>query len=106
MPLVVLTDVTVMDGGSAYAIGNRLHVVGIATTTTLGVHIQRLLQVTEIYDNTGDVVRLTGVTSETYNQFNSLYRITEIDVGAAKSFRAAVMCLFLVSRLQESEQVL
>ena len=49
---------------------------------------QRLSQVTEIYDNTGDVVRLTGVTSETYNQFNSLYRITEIDVGAAKSFRA------------------
>ena len=29
-----LTDVTVMDGGSAYAVGNRLHVVGIATTTT------------------------------------------------------------------------
>ena len=29
------------------------------------------------------------MSSETYNQFNSLYRITEIDVGAAKSFRAA-----------------
>ena len=36
-----LTDVTVMDGGSAYAVGNRLHVVGIATTTTLGVHTSR-----------------------------------------------------------------
>ena len=84
-----LTDVTVMDGGSAYAVGNRLHVVGIATTTTLGVHTSAIVTVTEIYDNTGDVVRLTGVTSETYNQFNSLYRITEIGVGAAKSFRAA-----------------
>ena len=69
-----------MDGGSAYAVGNRLHVVGIATTTTLGVHTSAIVTVTEIYDNTGDVVRLTGVTSETYNQFNSLYRITEIEL--------------------------
>ena len=43
-----------------------------------------VVQVTEIYDNTGDVVRLTGVKFETYNQFNSLYRITEIGVGAAR----------------------
>ena len=78
-----------MDGGSAYGIGNTMHVVGIATTTTVGTHSPAVVQVTEIYDNTGDVVRLTGVSSETYNQFNSLYRITEIDVGAAKSFRAA-----------------
>ena len=75
-----MTDVTVMDGGSAYAVGNRLHVVGIATTTTLGVHTSAIVTVTEIYDNTGDVVRLTGVTSETYNQFNSLYRITEMEL--------------------------
>ena len=55
-----------MDGGSAYAVGNRLHVVGIATTSTLGIQTSAIVTVTEIYDNTGDVVRLTGVTSETY----------------------------------------
>ena len=84
-----ITDVTIMDGGSAYGIGNTMNVVGIATTTTVGTYTPAVVQVTEIYDNTGDLVRLTGVTSETYNQFNSLYRITEIGVGAAKSFRAA-----------------
>jgi hypothetical protein len=84
-----ITDVTIMDGGSAYGIGNTMNVVGIATTTTVGTYTPAVVQVTEIYDNVGDVVRLTGVTSETYNQFNSLYRIAEIGVGAAKSFRAA-----------------
>ena len=47
-----------------------------------------VVEVTEIYDNVGDVVRLTGVTSESYNQYNDLYRITEINVGAGKSFTA------------------
>ena len=75
-----------MDGGSAYGIGNTMHVVGIATTTTVGTYSTPVVQVTEIYDNTGDVVRLTGVTSETTINL-TVCRITEIDVGAAKSFR-------------------
>ena len=84
-----ITDVTIMDGGSAYVVGDSLNIVGIATTTTLGTHTPAIVEVTEIYDNVGDVVRLTGVTSESYNQFNSLYRITEVGVGAANSFRAS-----------------
>jgi hypothetical protein len=44
------------------------------------------LTVTDIYDNVGDVVRLTGVTSESYNQYNDLYRITDVNVGGGKSF--------------------
>ena len=45
-----------MDGGSAYGIGNTMNVVGVGTTGELDSHKQ-LLQVTEIYDNVGDVVR-------------------------------------------------
>ena len=50
--------------------------------------ILKVVEVSEIYDNVGDVVRLTGVSSETYNQYNDLYRISEINVGAGKSFTA------------------
>ena len=50
-----ITAVKIMDGGSAYGIGNTMNVVGIATT---GIHASAVIQVTGIYDNVGDVVRL------------------------------------------------
>ena len=80
-----LTDVIIMDGGSAYGIGNTLAVVGVATTTG---YSQAVVQVTKIYDNVGDSVRVSGVSSEIYSTFNNLYRVTEVPVGAANSFRA------------------
>ena len=82
-----ITAVKIMDGGSAYGIGNTMNVVGIATTGDTG-HTEAVVTVTDIYDNVGDVVRLTGVTSESYNQYNDLYRISKIVVGAGKSFTA------------------
>jgi len=81
-----ITDVQIMDGGSAYGIGNTMNVVGIATTTG---HSKAVVTVTDIYDNIGDTIRVSGVTSDTYKPYNTLYRIKEIVVGAAKSFRAA-----------------
>ena len=79
-----ITDVVVMDGGSAYGIGNTLNVVGIATTGV--THTPAVVRVESISNNVGDVVRITGVTSATYQSYNALYRLTEIGVGAAKSF--------------------
>jgi len=78
-----ITDVIIMDGGSAYGIGNTLAVVGVATTSG---YSQAVVQVTQIYNNIGDSVRISGVSSEVYSSFNNLYRITDIPVGAAKSF--------------------
>ena len=43
-----------MDGGSAYGIGNTMHVVGIATMEFMLL----LLFCNGIYDNVGDVVKL------------------------------------------------
>ena len=80
-----ITDVQIMDGGSAYGIGNTMNVVGIATTTG---HSKAVVTVTNIYDNVGDIVRVSGVTSDTYKPYNTLYRITEVVVGGAKSFTA------------------
>ena len=52
------------------------------------VTLKSVVTVTKIYDNVGDIIKLTGVTSETYKPYNSLYRITEVVVGSAKSFTA------------------
>ena len=80
-----ITDVKIMDGGSAYGIGNTLTVTGIGTTTGFS---QATLTVSQVYNNVGDVIQISGVTSTAYQGYNNLYRITEVPVGAAKSFTA------------------
>ena len=78
-----ITDVKIMDGGSAYGIGNTLAVVGVGTTTG---YTQAVVTVAGVYNNIGDTVRISGVSSETYAELNNVYRITNVEVGAAKSF--------------------
>jgi hypothetical protein len=78
-----ITDIKIMDGGSAYGIGNTLAVVGVGTTTG---YSQAVVTVAGVYNNVGDTVRITGVSSEAYTSFNDVYRITQVAVGAAKSF--------------------
>ena len=79
-----ITAIQIMDGGSAYGVGNTMHVVGIATTGNS--HTPAVVTVTSIYDNRGDIVRIAGVTSETNQPYNTVYRLTNLEVGAAKSF--------------------
>jgi len=79
-----ITAIQIMDGGSAYGVGNTMHVVGIATTGNS--HVPAVVTVTSIYDNRGDIVRIAGVTSETNQPYNTVYRLTNLEVGAAKSF--------------------
>ena len=80
-----ITAVQIMDGGSAYGIGNTLAVVGVGTTAN---YEQAVLTVDKIYNNVGDVVKISGVGSEAYAGYNNLYRVTSVDVGWAYSFRA------------------
>ena len=53
-----ITSCTIMDGGSAYGVGNTMNVVGVDTTASFS---QAVVEVSNIYDNTGDVVRVVGV---------------------------------------------
>jgi hypothetical protein len=76
-----ITDVKIMDGGSAYGIGNTLAVVGVATTAGF---VEGYVTVTSIYNNTGDVIRISGVSSESQKDYNQLYRITSIPAGSTK----------------------
>jgi hypothetical protein len=78
-----ITDVKIMDGGSAYGIGNTLTVTGIGTYAGFS---DAVLTVTQIYNNVGDVVKISGITSASYQDYNNLYRIT--NVGSATSFTA------------------
>ena len=79
-----ITAIQIMDGGSAYGIGNTMHVVGIATTGV--THTPAVVTVTSISNNVGDVIRISGVSSESNKPYNTLYRLTGLEVGAAKSF--------------------
>jgi hypothetical protein len=80
-----ITDVKIMDGGSAYGIGNTITVSGITTTAPF---TPAVLTVSQIYNNVGDVIQISGVTSTSYQDYNNLYRITNVSVGSAKSFTA------------------
>jgi len=81
-----LVSAKIMDGGSAYAIGDSLQVVGVGTTTGYSVGI---VTVTQIYDNIGDTLSLSGVLPQSNKEFNTLYRITGISAGAAKEIQVA-----------------
>ena len=81
-----MTSVAVMDGGSAYGIGNTMEVVGTATTTG---HVVGVVSVTGIYDNTGDTVRVVGVSSALTQDYNQLYRITGIDTSKTAEINVA-----------------
>jgi hypothetical protein len=80
-----ITNVKIMDGGSAYGVGNVLTVMGIGTTVGFS---SAVITVSNIYNNVGDVVKIAGVSSTSYQDYNNLYRITNVPVGAARSFTA------------------
>ena len=70
-----ITGVKIMSGGGCYGIGNTMNVVGV---TTYSGFSQAVVKVDQIYDNVGDVLKITGVSSETYKAYDDLYRITGI----------------------------
>jgi len=73
-----ITGVQIIDGGSAYGIGNTLTVVGVATTTS---HVIGVVRVESISDNVGDTLKISGVSSTAYSGYNTIYRVTGIDIG-------------------------
>ena len=81
-----ITAITVMDGGSAYGIGNSMFVSGISTFAGFS---SAIVTVDSIYNNVGDTVRISGVNSEGFIDYNQLYRITDVPVGGATSVTVA-----------------
>jgi hypothetical protein len=71
-----ITNVQIVSGGSAYGIGNTLTIVGVATTAG---HVVGVVSVTSIYNNVGDVIKVSGVSSDSYRDYNSLYRVSSVE---------------------------
>jgi Chaperone of endosialidase len=70
-----LTNVTIMDGGSAYVVGNTLSVVGIPTAAGFSAGT---VTVANIYNNVGDCISVAGVRSDSYLGYNTLYKIVGV----------------------------
>lgn len=79
-----LTDIKIIDGGSAYGVGNTLSVVGIATSGDTGF-IPGYVRVTRVYSNIGDSISVFRV-AENYSDYNTSYKISSIGVGETASF--------------------
>jgi hypothetical protein len=76
-----ITSVKIIDGGSAYGIGNTLTVVGVASTTSF---VAGVVRVESIADNVGDAIKVAGITSASNVGYNNLYRISGIATGRTK----------------------
>ena len=71
----------IMDGGSAYTVGDSLQIVGVQTYSGYSAGI---VTVTKILDNTGDVIDLRNVKPQVNDPYNTLYRITGVTAGSPK----------------------
>ena len=81
-----IVSAKIMDGGSAYAVGDSLQVVGVDTTSGYSAGI---VTVTKIHDNTGDVIQLYNAKPDSNHPYNTLYRVTGVTVGSPREVQVA-----------------
>jgi len=81
-----IKEVRIMDGGSAYGIGNTITVSGI---TTIANHVKAVLEVQSIAQCAGEVVKVSGIGSESLNKYNDLYVVSGIDTGQTKQIKVS-----------------
>ncbi len=80
-----ITNVKIIDSGSAYGIGNTLRVVGVATTSGF---VEGVVTVSAITNNIGDTIQISGISSASNSDYNTLYRISGISTGKPKEITA------------------
>ena len=73
-----ISDIKIIDGGSAYGVGNTLTINNIPK---LAGASDAVLQIQRIYDSTNEVLDVQGITSESFKSHNTLYRISGVDIG-------------------------
>jgi len=79
-----ITAVKIIDGGSAYGIGNTLAVVGVATTSGF---VQGYVTVTGVYNHIGECLTVAGVVPAALDGYNGVYKITGIATGNIKQLQ-------------------
>jgi len=81
-----ITQIRIMDGGSAYGIGNTVTVSGISTIAN---HTPAIFEVQSVENCVGEVLKVSGISSDTLKNYNELYRITGITTGATNEIQVA-----------------
>jgi hypothetical protein len=71
----VISNILLMDGGSGYAPGQTLSVVGIPTTAGF---TPAVINVLNVYNNVDSNFRIEGVFATPFNAYNGVYRITGV----------------------------
>ena len=79
-----ITNLKIIDGGSAYGIGNTLSVVGVATTSGF---VQGYVTVTGVYNHIGECLTVAGVVPAALDGYNGVYKITGIATGNIKQLQ-------------------
>ena len=79
-----ISDVKIIDGGAAYAIGNTMTINNIPKLA--GV-TDAVIQVQRIYDSTNEVLDVQGIGSAGFQSHNTLYKISGITVGQEREIK-------------------
>lgn len=79
-----ITALKIIDGGSAYGIGNTLAVVGVATTSGF---VQGYVTVTGVHNHIGECLTVAGVVPAALDGYNGAYKITGIATGNIKQLQ-------------------
>jgi hypothetical protein len=71
-----ITSIKIIDGGSAYGIGNTLSIIGVATSPGF---IPAVVKVDGIRTSVGECIELNGIVPATNDTYNTVYRITAVN---------------------------
>jgi hypothetical protein len=85
----VINTVTILDGGSAYGIGNTLSAVGLSTNGSWVNSNSAVLTVSNINDPQGMVINVSGISSvaKSFDQYNGNYIVTSVRTGSSKQIQ-------------------
>jgi hypothetical protein len=79
-----ITDIKIIDGGSAYAIGNTMTITNLPQ---LSGSSNAVIRVEKIYNAVGESIDIQGITSATYESHNTLYKVSGITNGQDREIR-------------------
>jgi len=73
-----ISNIVIVDGGSAFGVGNTLAITGVANTTGF---VQGYVTVEQINNSVGDVLRIDGIRDDRFGDYNNLYKIESVETG-------------------------
>jgi hypothetical protein len=79
-----ISDVKIIDGGSAFGVGNTLTINNIPKLASL---TEAVIEVEKIYDCTNEVIDVQGIGSTGFQSHNTLYKISGITIGQEKEIK-------------------